>query len=60
LNGEIKGRDLATQLYQMYLGAGCPPELDDFAGLDDWYDMLDQGVIDGLMEDVERAVASAT
>lgn len=49
-------RALAKDLYGMYVAAGYPDELAEWSGFDDWYDMLEGGVIAGRIEDADAAV----
>lgn len=52
-------RALAKDLWGRYVAAGYPNELAAWSGLDDWYDMLEGGVIEGRIEDADAAVAEA-
>jgi len=52
-------RDAARVLYRAYVSAGYPPELSDFSGLDDLYDMLETRVIAGSVSDADNATAEA-
>jgi hypothetical protein len=59
LRGDDVARELARDLWRMYVAADYPEELADFSGLDDWYDMIETGVVDGRVKDVDRATADA-
>lgn len=59
LQGDDTARELARDLWRMHVAAGYPDELADFAGLDDWYDMIEHGVIDGRLEDADIATLDA-
>ncbi|HEX7167581.1 MAG TPA: hypothetical protein VF230_11430, partial [Acidimicrobiales bacterium] len=52
-------RQLAQDVWRMYVNARYPAELSAWAGLDDWYDMLDTGVIAGDPADAAAAVTEA-
>jgi hypothetical protein len=52
-------RDLARQIYGMCVSAGYPDELAEWAGFDDWYGMLEDGVMTGRVADVDAAVTDA-
>jgi hypothetical protein len=56
LNGGLRPRDLARDLYAMYVAAGYPEELANWSGIDDYYDMLENGVMAGRIEDADDAV----
>jgi hypothetical protein len=53
------GRDLAGRMYLLYVNAGYPSELNDWAGFDDYYDMLRDGVIGGNVLDLDADVRAA-
>jgi len=59
LAGREPPRNLASDLWGMYVSAGYPEELAVWSGLDDWYKMLEDGVMAGRVEDVDAAVISA-
>lgn len=59
LRGEDSARALAQDLWRMYVAAGYPDDLVEFAGLDEWYDMIEHGVIDGGVEDIDTATREA-
>jgi hypothetical protein len=48
-------RDVAQTLYSTSVAAGHPAALAAFSGLDDWYDMLDAGVISGSADEIDQA-----
>lgn len=52
-------RGFTRDLYSAYRFAGYPTELADFSGLDDWYDMVDTGVVTGDAVEVDAAVVEA-
>jgi hypothetical protein len=52
-------RDLARELWQMYVAAGYPNELGAFSVLDDWYDMIETGVAGNSIDEVDREVEVA-
>lgn len=56
LTQRLRPRDLARDLYAMYVAAGYPGELANWSGIDDYYDMLENGVIAGRIEDADDAV----
>jgi hypothetical protein len=57
LAGRGSPRTLTSELWWIYKEAGYPAELADWSGLDDWYDMLESGVIKGTLADVDKAVS---
>jgi hypothetical protein len=52
-------RGFTNDLYSAFRFAGYPAELADFSGLDDWYDMVDTGVVMGDAAEVDAAVVEA-
>ncbi len=52
-------RTITEQLYRLYVDTDYTSELAAFIGLDDWYDLLDTGVIAGKASEVDRAVFHA-
>lgn len=56
VSGKQTPRAAVRTIYSMYRSAGYPGELAELSGLDDWYDMVDQRVVKGRIEDVDRAV----
>lgn len=59
LSGRETPRSATSILYRMYIAAGYPAELADFSGFDDWYDMLDQGIVSGSAAEVDVAVVKS-
>jgi hypothetical protein len=53
------GRYLAGRMCLLYVNAGYPSELNDWAGFDDYYDMLRDGVIGGNVLDLDADVRAA-
>lgn len=56
LAGEGSARGVSIELWQLYQQADYCSELADFSGLDDWYVMLDDGIIEGDTSAVDAAV----
>ena len=56
LAGEGSARSVSIELWQLYQQSDYCAELADFSGLDDWYVMLDDGVIEGETSAVDAAV----
>lgn len=56
LDGEGSPRQLAADLYMLFVNSDYRPELSEFGGLDDWYMMLDGRVIEGTSSVVDVAV----
>ena len=56
LDGEGTPRQLAADLYMLFVASDYRPELSEFGGLDDWYMMLDDRVIEGTSSVVDEAV----
>jgi hypothetical protein len=52
-------RSSTSVLCRMYVAADYPAELADFSGFDDWYDMLDRGIVSGSVAEVDAAVVAA-
>jgi hypothetical protein len=52
-------RALARDLWRMSVAAGYTDELAEWSGYDDWYDVLEGGVIAGRVEDADAAVVEA-
>lgn len=52
-------RDFAKRLYRRYVATDYAPELQDFSALDDWYDMIDSGVVAAEIDVVDRATIKA-
>jgi len=52
-------RDLARDLWRIYEHSGYPEELSAWSGFDDWYSMLESGIVNGNVEDVDRDVSTA-
>ncbi len=50
---------LAADLWKLYQDSNYREELTEFSGLDDWYVMLDDGVIEGDTASVDEAVRDA-
>jgi hypothetical protein len=48
-------RDLARDLWRKYVESGYDDALYKWSGLDDWYDMLERGVVQGRVEDADAA-----
>lgn len=59
LSGRETPRSATSILYRMFIAAGYPAELADFSGFDDWYDMLDQGIVSGSVAEVDVAVVKS-
>ena len=59
LSGEGSGRELARDLWRSYVAADYPDELAGFAGLDDYYDMIEHGVIADRLESADAATEEA-
>lgn len=59
LDGEDSAGALARDLSRMYVAAGYPNDLVDFAGLDEWYALIEYGIIDGRVEDIDTATRAA-
>ena len=55
LNSRLPARELARDLYRMYVAAGYPEVLANWSGIDDYYDMLESGVIAGRIDDADKA-----
>jgi hypothetical protein len=56
LQQDGSARQLAVELYRLYVNSDYRPELGDFSGLDDWYGLLDEGLVQGDPADVDSAV----
>jgi hypothetical protein len=52
-------RVLARSLSRMYVVADYPEELAVWSGLDDWYDMVEQGVLSGELKEGDAATVDA-
>jgi hypothetical protein len=52
-------RSFARTGYQLCVAANYPPELNVFAGLDNWYDMLCCGFMPGEIVEIDKATISA-
>ncbi len=52
-------RTLASELWNLYLSSNYREELADFSGLDDWFAMLDEGIVESDLATVEDAVAES-
>jgi hypothetical protein len=52
-------RDLARTLSIMYFDSGMEHELAAWPGLDDWYGLLDDGIVSGHAADVDADVSAA-
>jgi hypothetical protein len=59
LRGELPARELARELYGAWVATGYADDLDDWSGFDDWYEMVDTGVIAGDREKLDQAVHRA-
>jgi len=59
LADDSSASQLATDLWLLYEDSDYREELQEFAGLDDWYVMRDQGVIEGAGSVVDAAVAES-
>ena len=59
LAGREPPRNLANDLWCMYVNAGYPEELAAWSGFDDWYKMLDDGVVASGVDEIDAAVIAA-
>ncbi len=59
LAGQMSARELTGYLAGFYRAAGYPTDLQTWIGLDDYYDMLRDGVIGGSVSEIDRAVNAA-
>lgn len=59
LAGEMSARELTGYLAGFYMAAGYPSDLQTWIGLDDYYDMLRDGVIGGSVLEIDLAVDAA-
>lgn len=59
LDGEGSPRQLAADLYMLFVASDYRPELSEFGGLDDWYMMLDDRLIEGTSSVVDEAVGES-
>lgn len=59
LAGEMEARELTRVLYGLYVRADYPDALNAWTGLDDYYDLVRDGVISGSVEEIDVQVAAA-
>lgn len=59
LEGVGSARTLSADLWMLYVNSGYQTEIVEFSGIDDWYLMLDDGVIQGHESSVDDAVREA-
>jgi hypothetical protein len=59
LAGDVEARQLARLLAGLYVQAGYPAELNTWLGLDDYYDLVRDGVIAGSLVAIDATVAEA-
>lgn len=59
LAGEMSARELTGYLAGFYMAAGYPTDLQTWIGLDDYYEMLRDGVIGGSVLEIDSAVDEA-
>ena len=56
LAGAVSPRELASELYRAWVATSYADELDDWSGFDDWYELVDSGVIAGDPTEIDQAV----
>ncbi len=56
LREAISSRELASELYRAWVATSYAEELDDWSGFEDWYDLVDSGVIAGDPTEIDKAV----
>ncbi|MEZ5216368.1 MAG: hypothetical protein R2715_07210 [Ilumatobacteraceae bacterium] len=59
LAGDVDARRLTKLLTGLYVEAGYPAELNTWMGLDDYYDMIRDGVVTGSVDAIDAEVADA-
>lgn len=59
LGDRSEPRAFAKRLYKRYVAMDYATELQDFSGLDDWYEMVDSGVLAGEIDELDRATIKA-
>jgi hypothetical protein len=59
LAGQLSARELTGHLAGFYMAVGYPTDLQTWIGLDDYYDMLRDGVIRGSVLEIDLAVNAA-